>query len=440
MNLILFPTRFYPAISGGDFFLQRIGEEFKKKNRDNVQFITSNALDFSSIHNKGKIVPIDHCNYADFRGISISRYECISSEIDNRLFLKESGDLQKFVLNNISLDPIYLHEYIRTGPILKDFLSDINKKKDIYDWFRRKEKIQNDKPTILHTTYLPYLNILYSYLLARKYNLTKFITPFIHSENTRYQNELHYQIINQFDGIFLRTNVEKEFLITKKISPTKIHVIPMGVDVEKFQLPSLSHKSLNFNLKKYRVLFCGYKNFEKGAISLLKTIPLFNKMNLEISFIFIGPSTTSFNYEFSRIKKEINDNLNIINITPDNLSGIYDPIKLALFRQCDIYCMPSRSDAYGISYLEAWASKKPVIAANFPAMREVIHEKKDGLLVEFDNQESIMNSIVNLLSNDELRKSMGEYGFIKVKKNNTWDVISKQIHSIYEKASEVNAS
>ena len=47
--------------------------------------------------------------------------------------------------------------------------------------------------------------------------------------------------------------------------------------------------------------------------------------------------------------------------------------------------MPSRSDAYGISYLEAWASKKPVIGADTPVMREVIQHEKDGLLVKFDD-------------------------------------------------------
>ena len=49
-----------------------------------------------------------------------------------------------------------------------------------------------------------------------------------------------------------------------------------------------------------------------------------------------------------------------------------------------MYVMPSRSDAYGISYLEAWASKKPVIG-QIPVMREVIQHEKDGLLVQFDD-------------------------------------------------------
>ena len=42
--------------------------------------------------------------------------------------------------------------------------------------------------------------------------------------------------------------------------------------------------------------------------------------------------------------------------------------------------MPSRSDAFGISFLEAWSAGNPVIGARIGATPEVIRQDVDGLL------------------------------------------------------------
>jgi glycosyltransferase involved in cell wall biosynthesis len=121
----------------------------------------------------------------------------------------------------------------------------------------------------------------------------------------------------------------------------------------------------------------------------------------------------------------------IINLTPENLSGIYDSQKIGAFQLADIFVMPSRSDAYGIVYLEAWAAKTPVIAANFPAMHEVINEKKDGILVEFDNTENLCDEILSLLASPEKRLQMGENGYAKIQKQNNWYQIASQTLNFY---------
>ncbi len=59
--------------------------------------------------------------------------------------------------------------------------------------------------------------------------------------------------------------------------------------------------------------------------------------------------------------------------------------------------MPSRSDAFGIAFLEAWAAGKPVIGANIGATPEVIRNGIDGFLVEFDNPRDIAEKVVKLL-------------------------------------------
>ena len=70
------------------------------------------------------------------------------------------------------------------------------------------------------------------------------------------------------------------------------------------------------------VLFCGYKNYEKGALSILKAIPYILQKYRNVYFVFIGPSTIAFNRELSKIQKAIDHR--VINLTPDNLTGYYE--------------------------------------------------------------------------------------------------------------------
>ena len=195
----------------------------------------------------------------------------------------------------------------------------------------------------------------------------------------------------------------------------------MGVDYERFSKSStynFKEKFFNKREKKYHlILFCGYKNYEKGSLSILKSIPFILKKIKKVYFVFIGPSTIAFNRELSKLK-----NARIINLTPDNLTGYLDNKKLAAFKEADIYLMPSRSDAFGIALLEAWAAAIPVIGARIGATPEVIREKVDGLLVEFDNPFDIAQKVIKLLKNNKLRKKLGLAGQVKVSQNYTWDI------------------
>ena len=94
--------------------------------------------------------------------------------------------------------------------------------------------------------------------------------------------------------------------------------------------------------------------------------------------------------------------------------------------------MPSRTDAFGIAFLEAWAARKPVIGANIGATSEVIRNNIDGFLVEYDNPKDIAEKVVSILRSKKLRKKLGNAGQLKVKENYSWDNIAKKTHGVYK--------
>ena len=425
-SILYLPTRYFPAISGAEFYMQRIAEIFKSKYNYNVNIFTSNAIDFKALrHPAGKKVQKESKNFKFINNIFINRF---SVEYDRSIQEKISIIKNIPSYKQLNLSDNTLIELLNNGPYLEHLIVDfINSKKSDYD--------------LVHTVFFPYFNILIALIIGKQINKPTICTPFFHFSNPRYTNPVLFEVLRKFDLLIACTKIEKKFLIDQLgISKEKIEVIPMGVDYEKFSyrthnnhnIYSFKESYFENHEKKYKmILFCGYKNYEKGALSILRSIPTIIQKYKKVYFVFIGPSTMAFNRELSRIQKM--KDTRIINIGPDNLTGYFDKRKIAAFREADIYLMPSRSDAFGISFLEAWATGKPVIGANIGATPEVINDQQDGLLVEFDNHNDISEKVLNLLKKKRLRRNLGLKGELKVIENFTWEKIADKTYQTYQK-------
>lgn len=422
MNKILYlPTRYFPAISGAELYIQRLAEIFKMDYKCDVDIFTSNALDFKALRDpKGKIIKETNKYFSIVNNVDVYRFPVsYKEEIEEGL-----QELKKNpILDSVQLRDETLSQLLKNGPYLKEIIDNfLNYKQKDYD--------------IIHTTFFPYFNLVIALLIGKILKKPVICTPFFHFSNPRYLNSNLTTVLRNFDMLIACTSIEKDYLIKNlNLTESRITTIPMGVDFDKF---ALLKGAFNFKdhyfIRKERnhklVLFCGYKNFEKGAISILKAIPLILENYPKVYFTFIGPSTTAFNREIVKTKK--NTNARIINLSPDNLTGYFDKNKIAAFMESDLYLMPSRSDAYGIAFLEAWSAGKPVIGAKIGATPEVIQDNIDGLLVEFDNPYNIADQVVKLLRNKKLRKKLGEQGKVKVETFHSWRNIANITKKVYD--------
>ena len=83
--------------------------------------------------------------------------------------------------------------------------------------------------------------------------------------------------------------------------------------------------------------------------------------------------------------------------------------------------MPSRTDSFGIVYLEAWLYNKPVIGAYAGGVPDVIDDGKNGYLVKFGDVEMLAQRIKQLLGNPIGALTMGQRGYAKVLHEMTWE-------------------
>lgn len=80
------------------------------------------------------------------------------------------------------------------------------------------------------------------------------------------------------------------------------------------------------------------------------------------------------------------------------------------YRRADVFCLPSRQEAFGIVFLEAMAAGLPIVAARAAAVPEVVPDGVCGILVPAGRPDDLAKALDHLLSSAEERRSMGEAG------------------------------
>ena len=80
---------------------------------------------------------------------------------------------------------------------------------------------------------------------------------------------------------------------------------------------------------------------------------------------------------------------------------------IAEYNRCDVFCLPSVQEGFGIVLLEAMAAGKPIVASRAAAIPEVVPH---GLLVEPGSGEALAAGIEELDRSPEKRAALGRIG------------------------------
>ncbi len=110
---------------------------------------------------------------------------------------------------------------------------------------------------------------------------------------------------------------------------------------------------------------------------------------------------------------------------------------VAHLHACAVFAFPSveRSEAFGISILEAHACGKPVVATRLGTGVEYANEDgKTGLNVMPRNAAELADAINSLLDDPARRQTMGEYARKRVETQFLAEVVARQEFDLYQKA------
>jgi glycosyltransferase involved in cell wall biosynthesis len=100
-----------------------------------------------------------------------------------------------------------------------------------------------------------------------------------------------------------------------------------------------------------------------------------------------------------------------------------------LLAACDLLALPSRTESFGLVFMEAWANHKPIIGARAGAIPAVVRDGEDGILVKFGDVAALAGAIETLVRSPELRANMGAVGFAQVIDESVW---FERVRAVYE--------
>jgi len=106
-----------------------------------------------------------------------------------------------------------------------------------------------------------------------------------------------------------------------------------------------------------------------------------------------------------------------------------------LMGEAEVLVLPSRSEAFPLTVVEALASGTPVIASEVGGVPEIIRNGREGILVPPDDPEALAKAILSLMKNNDLRAEMAENAR-KRAKGFIWEDIVRELIRYYTEVIE----
>ena len=100
--------------------------------------------------------------------------------------------------------------------------------------------------------------------------------------------------------------------------------------------------------------------------------------------------------------------------------------------------MPSLWEGLPLALLEAMSAGLPIVATKVEGIEEIIQDGKNGRLVEPAEPMALSQAIIQLLSDEELRKRLGSAGEALVKENYTIDIMCERYEQLFHQGLEVS--
>ena len=99
----------------------------------------------------------------------------------------------------------------------------------------------------------------------------------------------------------------------------------------------------------------------------------------------------------------------------------------------DAVLVPSRSEGFGVVFLEAFNARTPVVAFDVPAANELIIDTQSGLLVKPYDVEDMAHKISFLLRDRETAKRYAEKAYSNAKERFSLGMMTDQTYSFYKR-------
>ncbi len=226
--------------------------------------------------------------------------------------------------------------------------------------------------------------------------------------------------------ITVSASLKQEIRWMYEVPDEKVWVVYNGVNphnYDGFIDPAAIRRRYGIGPVDPTVLFAGRMVAQKGPDLLVEAIPPLLGFHPGAKFVFAGDGNLRGAVEWRAHQ------LGVASAT--RFLGYQANGSLAdLYKACDVVCVPSRNEPFGIVILEAWSAGKPVVSTVNGGPQEFVWHNVNGLKV-YANPDSIGWGLGTLFTNFEWARWMGRNGRIAAERAFSWDDIADLTIQVY---------
>ena len=396
MRIAWFIHRYYPCVGGAENYGRAMVRRFVEAGHE-VDVLTSDAHDLWYFTNKGR------------RRVE----EPVESRVDGALvrrFPVKHLPLQRYFGRLLSYAPHWPTRCVAASymPILPGI-----------------GKVRGDYDAVFAVGF-PYTVFSYAaYLTAKAAGAPLLLTPFLHlatpgdKVNRTYSQPHQIRLLAESDAVVVQTDLEAGAVRDWGIPPSRI--LKLGMAVEHAEVtggdPARFRREFGIADGSPVVGHLATLDYNKGTNDLVLAVDRLNQSRPAddpITLILAGPSSPDF--ERFLAEDPVGARPWLKRTGPLPLADRAD-----LFAAIDVFSMPSRTDSYGIVFLEAWANARPVVAAAAGGVPDVVKDGEAGHLVPFGDLDRLSAAIGGLIDDPARARALGEVGRLMVQSGHSWE-------------------
>lgn len=217
--------------------------------------------------------------------------------------------------------------------------------------------------------------------------------------------------------------MQHEVLHSFELPPDKVHLVPNGVDTQRWSLPAPAAERGREPL----VVAWGRIQYEKGFQVLARAIGELRHRVPGISCVIAGRGTYLPELQTHIDVEGVSDLVQLAGFVPD------DDLH-ALLQRAACVVIPSLYEPFGIVALEGMAAGAPTIVARTGGLAEILDGTGAGMLFEPGNHHELADRIAEVVANPAAADRMRANAAELLRATYTWAAIAEKTVAVYRRA------
>lgn len=246
-----------------------------------------------------------------------------------------------------------------------------------------------------------------------------------HDSFTRLQNAVNAPTLPQSDRLVSNSRATQSSLRwyeTILIPDERLQVIHNGVDLDRIAAATAGSPTES-NPEGTQIITVGRMVPVKDHETLLRAFRSVSERIPEAELALVGDGPLREDLETLAEQLNITDSVTFTGRLPRE--SVYERLAAS-----DLFVLPSRAEGFCVATVEAMACEVPVVASDIDVLHEVLGE--GGTFVPAEDTAAFADAIVDLLSNDEERRKLGQMGRQRVEEMFRIDRVAYEYYNIYE--------